>query len=98
MGIRKIILKSDCLLMIQLCNLEGGMHPSSEVGVLAKEIHELVKAFDTCKLQHVYREFNIHVHLLECFAWHLDSCILWENNLGFVNLAVWLDAHCNSLV
>lgn len=76
LGIWKIIIKSDYLLMIQLCNSIDSVHPCSEVGVLVANIQELMKLYEACKLQHVYQEYNKPLHLLAHHAWQLDNLLI----------------------
>lgn len=88
LGIRKLIIKIDCLLMIQLYNSIESVHTCSKVAVLVTDIQDLMKSIEICKLQHVYWEYNIPVHLLACHAWHLDSFLLWESSPNFVKQVI----------
>lgn len=54
MGINKLILESDYLLMVKEY-LYGGSS-LSELGIIVTEIKRIQAMFEDCKLQHVYKE------------------------------------------
>lgn len=68
MGIQKLMVERNCLLMIQQCASAGNAHPSSKVEVLAKKIMELSKTFNKCRFACAYRELNKPMHLLARFS------------------------------
>lgn len=58
LGIKKLILESDCLLMIQVCISSDTAHVCLEIGVMVNEMHRVLLRFDDCMLQHVYRKYK----------------------------------------
>lgn len=76
MGIRKLIVESNCLLMIQICISKDSVHACSEIGILVDEIHGILSILNAGNIQHVYKEYNKLAHLLARYAWQLDIIVM----------------------
>lgn len=75
MGIRKLIIKSDCLMVVQVLKKEielAGMLDS-----LVNEIRKLQMLYVDCQVQHFYREGNWVAHKLAHYAWNVESLSMW---------------------
>lgn len=62
LGIAIIILESDCLLMVNKCNVDDP--DNSRLGILVLEIKKTKAHFEECTIEHVMREPNVpHIRL-----------------------------------
>lgn len=91
MVIKKIIMESDCLLMIRECQSDRAF--TSFLGNIVVEIKRLQNSFEECCFQHIFREQNVPTHMLARFAWQVESIITWKHVPYFMDQAIWLDSH-----
>ncbi|KAF5478189.1 hypothetical protein F2P56_004771 [Juglans regia] len=90
MGIRRLILESARLLMVNEVNASEASF--SLLGNLVREVKMLKALFEVCLVQHVDRAGNEVAHKLVRNAWNVENLDMWWENLPeFVIQAVWLD-------
>lgn len=58
----QIQVKSDCLLMVNLCNNANPI--DSRFGIITAEIKKIQEHFELCTLSFIRRELNFSAHLL----------------------------------
>lgn len=76
MGVKQLIVESDCLPMIKFCVSKDRveeLHACSEIRILVAEIQDFIARFEDYKLQQTYREYNRPAHLLARYAWNVDT-------------------------
>lgn len=69
MGISKLIVEIDCMLMVNLCNEDHPLNSRFRVLAWSFQSH-----FKECTIQHVMRELNVPAHLLTRHAWFMRDC------------------------
>ncbi|KAF5445494.1 hypothetical protein F2P56_034541 [Juglans regia] len=90
LGISKLVVEFDCLLLVQ--ELQESHEFSSTNGNLLKDVRDLMKHFNELHIKHVYREGNGVAHSLARFAWNVvDIQMWWDYVPAFVNHALWFD-------
>ncbi|KAF5445095.1 hypothetical protein F2P56_034173 [Juglans regia] len=90
MGIEKLILESDSLLMVNQMNEDT--KPWSLFGNIIKETRQFSTRFKSCIVQHVGRLGNTVAHNLARHAWYVQDVTIWSGSCpDFVKEAVWVD-------
>lgn len=67
-GIEKLLVESNCLRMVRMCNALENAHLCSDMRFLIKEIHGITSLFKECNITHVFKEQNKPAHILACHA------------------------------
>ncbi|XP_042985441.1 uncharacterized protein LOC122314103 [Carya illinoinensis] len=89
-GVSKLILESDCLVLVN--DLLSESENFTELGVLMQDIRRMLNGFQEVKVSHVNRLGNEAVHRLAKHAWNvLDIEMWWDFKPSFVSQAIWLD-------
>ncbi|XP_041009383.1 uncharacterized protein LOC121253437 [Juglans microcarpa x Juglans regia] len=90
LGISKVVLKSDYLLMVEaLANSEDSL---SSQGNLLKEVRNLLSHFNKYQVQHVIRGGNQVAHFLAKHAWSVYDLEMWMGFVpSFLHQYIWLD-------
>ncbi|XP_042977409.1 uncharacterized protein LOC122308235 [Carya illinoinensis] len=79
LGISKIILESDSLLMVEALN--ANQESLSLQGNLLKEVRSLLHCFEDQKVQHVCRSRNQVANTLAKHAWSISDTELWMGTI-----------------
>ncbi|XP_041016296.1 uncharacterized protein LOC121258801 [Juglans microcarpa x Juglans regia] len=94
MGLSKIILESDSLILVEALQVEG--ESLLVLGNLISEVKRMLHQFQEAKVQHVPRMGNQVAHCLARHAWRVQDVELWMHSFpDIIAQHVWLD---NSLV
>lgn len=75
MGIPKLMLESDCLLMVN--ELQAAEASDAVYGILLSEARKNLTIFLDCSSQHVNHLGNEVAHKLARFACNVDSLMMW---------------------
>ncbi|XP_042939486.1 uncharacterized protein LOC122274515 [Carya illinoinensis] len=91
LGIRKIVLESDSLLMVEA--LKANQDSLSLQGNMLKEVKNMMNCFEEKKVQHVCRSGNQVAHTLAKHAWSIPDVELWMGLVpAFLSQVYWLDS------
>ncbi|KAF5468190.1 hypothetical protein F2P56_012365 [Juglans regia] len=94
LGFSRIILESDCLILVEGLQADGESFSVS--GYLISEVKRMLHLFLEARVQHVPRMGNQVAHCLARHAWRVKDVELWMHSFpDFIAQHVWLD---NSLV
>ncbi|KAF5481279.1 hypothetical protein F2P56_001946, partial [Juglans regia] len=99
LGISRLILVSDCLVLINELQRPAALS-LSKVGNLLKEAQTLMTRFSVCNCQHVNRSGNEATHKLDCLAWNIDDIVIWGTMYHslFPHLFGLIRIPCNSVI
>ncbi|KAF5468867.1 hypothetical protein F2P56_012979 [Juglans regia] len=90
MGISRIQVESDCLLVVEA--LEQNTMDGSLLGLLYWEIKSLSSCFVDCSYVYVPREGNRAAHTLAQYAKNVDDIAMWWDCIpDFISQVIWLD-------
>ncbi|KAF5464524.1 hypothetical protein F2P56_014597 [Juglans regia] len=90
LGLQKLSIESDCLLMVQELQVDQDSYSAN--GNLIKEAESLMQHFQEIDIKHVNRIGNEVAHRLARYAWNVvDIHMWWENVPTFVDHAIWHD-------
>ncbi|KAF5469163.1 hypothetical protein F2P56_013257 [Juglans regia] len=90
LGISKVVLESDCLLMVEaLATNEDLLSSQSN---LLKEVRNLLSHFEQYQVQRVIRGGNQVAHFLAKHAWSVYDLKMWMGSVpSFLHQYIWLD-------
>lgn len=74
-GIFKLIIKSDCLVVVE--ELSSGIDSNSELGNIYLDIKDLMSHFLFYKIQYGNHLGNIVAHSLARNTWHVNNISMW---------------------
>jgi ribonuclease HI len=74
-GFSKVIVSSDCLLVVQ--RVTNGQEDRSLCGSVIHDIRKLVDSFTSCFFRHVYRSLNVAAHTLAKSS-EFSVCSVWR--------------------
>ncbi|KAF5450596.1 hypothetical protein F2P56_030930 [Juglans regia] len=75
LGFSKIVVESDCMLMVQ--ELKDDQDSFSTNVNLIKEAKSLLQHFQEVEIQHVHCMGNEVAHRLACYSWNVDNISMW---------------------
>lgn len=73
-GITRLLVKSDCQLMINACN--SGHSQDSQLGNIVEEIRRVQNWFDECRMRHISREHNVLAYTFARHTWHITDIVV----------------------
>ncbi|KAF5468889.1 hypothetical protein F2P56_013000 [Juglans regia] len=79
LGISKVVLESDCLLMVEA--LATSKDALSSQGNLLKEVRNLLSHLNEYQVQHVIRGGNQVAHFLAKHAWSVYDLEMWMGSV-----------------
>ena len=90
MGISRIQVESDCLLVVEA--LEHNNMAGSLLGLLYQDIKSISSCFVECSFVYVPRKGNRVAHTLALYAKNVeDIAMWWDCVLDFLSQVLWLD-------
>ncbi|CAI9786406.1 unnamed protein product [Fraxinus pennsylvanica] len=92
LGIRKLVIESDCLLLVQ--ELQASSNSLANAGNIIADVKQLLSRFKEVQIQHVNRMGNSVAHALARNAWNVaDISVWWDHLPSFLQNFLWLDAN-----
>ncbi|CAI9767957.1 unnamed protein product [Fraxinus pennsylvanica] len=92
LGIRKLVIESDCLLLVQ--ELQASSDSLANAGNIIADVKQLLSRFQEIQIQHVNRMGNSVAHALARNAWNVaDISVWWDHLPSFLQKNLWLDAN-----
>lgn len=92
-GITHLLVKSDCQLMVNVCNSGNFQH--LQLGINIGEIRRTQHQFHVCSMRHAPREHNVLAHTFARYIWQINDIVVREAIPDFSQSAYWFD--CSEL-
>ncbi|XP_042965942.1 uncharacterized protein LOC122299620 [Carya illinoinensis] len=95
-GISKLVVESDCKLLVEILQQEP-QQDASQLGNLTSEVKRLMSLFEICLCKHVSRVGNRAAHKLARMAWNVDDLVVWGESVPEpIAHVIWVDkVSCN---
>ncbi|XP_042950144.1 uncharacterized protein LOC122282259 [Carya illinoinensis] len=95
-GISKLVVESDCKLLVEILQQEP-QQDASQLGNLTSEVKRLMSHFEVCLCKHVSRVGNRAAHKLARMAWNVDDLVVWGESVPEpIAHVIWVDkVSCN---